>query len=519
MLRENMISEIQKTNLVWDIIIIGGGASGLGAAVEAATRGMKTLLLEQDDFTKGTSSRSTKLVHGGVRYLAQGNISLVLQALRERGLMKQNAPHLVKTQSFIIPTYKWWVKLYYTLGLTVYNLMAGRLGLGRSLPYSRKKTLKKIPTLRKENLMGGVVYYDGQFDDARYGINLCQTFVEHGGTAINYMKVVGFNKINGQISEVLAEDQETGVKYELKTRAAINATGVFVDDIIKMDSPKSRDIISVSQGVHLVLDKTFLPNESAILIPKTNDGRILFVVPWYNKVVIGTTDVQKETVELEPKALDEEVDYILETAGRYLSIAPKRSDIKSVFAGLRSLAAPTKAGKKTKEISRGHKIYTSTSGLVTIAGGKWTTYRQIGEDVIDVASKVFSYPIKKSVTRDLAIHGWKKNGDLNDSLFSYGSDTEEILALTEDDKELANYLSKDLGIIKAQVVWAVRNEMARTVEDVLSRRTRALLLDAKESVRMAPEVAHLLAKELGFDAKWEESQVEKFKVLASGYML
>ncbi len=519
MLRENMISEIQKTNIVWDVIIIGGGALGLGAAVEAATRGMKTLLLEQDDFTKGTSSRSTKLVHGGVRYLSQGNISLVFQALRERGLMKQNAPHLVKTQSFIIPTYNWYSKLYYTLGLSVYNFMAGRLGLGRSLAYSRKKILKYIPTLRKEKLTGGVVYYDGQFDDARYGINLCQTFVEHDGTAINYMKVVGFNKINGQISEVLAEDQETGVKYELKTRAAINATGVFVDNIIKMDSPKSRDIISVSQGVHLVLDKTFLPNESAILIPKTKDGRILFVVPWYNKVVIGTTDVQKETVELEPRALDEEVDFILETAGRFLARPPKRSDIKSVFAGLRSLAAPTKAGKKTREISRGHKIYTSASGLVTIAGGKWTTYRQIGEDVIDVVSKELSYPVKKSLTRDLAIHGWRKNGDLNDALFSYGSDTEEILALTDDDKELANYLSKDLGIIKAQVVWAARHEMARTVEDVLSRRTRALLLDAKESVRMAPEVAQLLAKELGFDTKWEESQVEKFKVLASGYIL
>jgi len=514
-----MISEIQKTNLQWDVIIIGGGASGLGAAVEAVTRGMKTLLLEQDDFTKGTSSRSTKLVHGGVRYLAQGNISLVFGALRERGLMKQNAPHLVKTQSFIIPTYKWWLKLYYTLGLTVYNLMAGRFGLGRSLPYSKKKTLKYIPTLKSENLKGGVIYYDGQFDDARYGINLCQTFVEYGGTALNYMKVVGLNKINGSISGVIAEDQETGLQYEIKARVTINATGVFVDDIIKMDAPKSKDIISVSQGVHLVFDEKYLPNGSAILIPKTADGRILFVVPWYNKVLIGTTDVQKTTAELEPRALDEEVDFILETAGRFLSIPPNRSDVKSVFAGLRPLAAPKKAGKKTKEISRGHKIYTSVSGLVTIAGGKWTTYRQMGEEVVDAASKVSSYPIKKSVTRDLAIHGWKKNGNLNDSLFCYGSDAEKIRALIKEDNDLASYLSKDLGIIKAQVVWAARHEMARTVEDVLSRRTRALLLDAKESVRMAPEVAQLLAKELGFDTEWVESQVEKYKALASGYIL
>jgi len=519
MRRENMISEIQKPNIVWDLVIIGGGASGLGAAVEAATRGMKTLLLEQDDFTKGTSSRSTKLVHGGVRYLSQGNISLVFQALRERGLMRQNAPHLVKTQSFIIPTYKWWLKLYYILGLTVYNLMAGRLGLGRSLAYSKKESLKYIPTLRKEHLTGGVVYYDGQFDDARYGINLCQTFVEYGGIAINYMKVIGLNKDGGKITGVSTVDEETGKRFDINAKRVINATGVFVDDIIKMDRPDSRDLICVSQGVHLVFDKMFLPKESAILIPKTVDGRILFVVPWYNKVVIGTTDVQKETAELEPRALDEEVDFILETAGRFLSAAPKRSDVKSVFAGLRSLAAPTKAGKKTKEISRGHKIYTSKSGLVTIVGGKWTTYRQIGEDVVDVVSKVLSFPIKKSVTRDLAIHGWKIKGDLNDALSFYGSDAENILALIEDDKDLASYLNQDLGIIKAQVVWAARNEMARTVEDVLARRTRALFLDAKESVRMAPEVAQILAKELDFDIKWEENQVEKFKVLASGYML
>jgi len=514
-----MISEIKKTNQIWDVVIIGGGASGLGAALEAATRGLKTLLLEQNDFTKGTSSRSTKLVHGGVRYLAQGNISLVLEALRERGLMKQNAPHLVKDQSFIIPSYKWWVKPYYTLGLTAYDLMAGRLGLGRSLPYSRKKTLKHIPTLVKDKLRGGVVYHDGQFDDARYGINLCQTFVENGGTAINYMKVVGLNKTNGQISGVSAIDQETGDQFEINAKVVVNATGVFVDNIIKMDAPKSRDIVCVSQGVHLVLDKEFVPNDHAIMIPKTDDGRVLFAVPWHNKVVVGTTDVQKEMAELEPQALEEEIDFILETAGRFLTKAPKRSDVKSVFAGLRPLAAPTGEGKKTKEISRGHKIYTSEAGLVTITGGKWTTYRQMGEEVVDAASKVSAHPIKKSITRNLAIHGWKKNVDLNDPLYFYGSDSEKIRALAKEEKNLGKYLSKDLGIIKAQVVWAARHEMARTVEDFLSRRTRALLLDARESSRMAPEVAQLLAKELGYDSEWEANQIEKYQTLALRYVL
>ncbi len=519
MVRENMISEIQKTNLEWDVVIVGGGASGLGAALEAVTRGMKTLLLEQDDFTKGTSSRSTKLVHGGVRYLAQGNISLVLEALRERGLMKQNAPHLVKDQSFIIPSYKWWVKPYYTLGLTAYDFMAGRLGLGRSLPYSRKRTLKYIPTLKQKNLRGGVVYHDGQFDDARYGINLCQTFVENGGTAINYMKVVGLNKANGKISGVAAIDGETGNRIDIKAKVVINATGVFVDDIIKMDAPKSRDIVCVSQGVHLVLDKEFVPNDYAIMIPKTDDGRVLFAVPWHNKVVVGTTDVQKEIAELEPRALEEEIDFILETAGRFLAKEPKRSDVKSVFAGLRPLAAPTGEGKKTKEISRGHKIYTSDAGLITITGGKWTTYRQMAEEVVDAASKVSLYPIKKSVTRNMPIHGWKKNVDLTDPLYFYGADSEKILALAKENKDLAKYLSKDLGIIKAQVVWAARHEMARSVEDVLSRRTRALLLDARESARIAPEVAQLLAKELGFDSNWEADQVEKYRTLALRYVL
>ncbi|MRT94698.1 glycerol-3-phosphate dehydrogenase/oxidase [Ancylomarina sp. 16SWW S1-10-2] len=517
--RNKMISTIQDTDQVWDVVIVGGGASGLGAAVEAVTRGMKTLLLEQHDFTKGTSSRSTKLVHGGVRYLAQGNISLVLEALRERGLMKQNAPHLVKDQSFIIPSYNWWVKPYYTLGLTAYDLMAGRLGLGRSLPYSRKRTLKNIPTLKQKDLNGGVVYHDGQFDDARFGINLCQTFVERGGTAANYIKVVGLNKTDSKISGVTAIDGETGERIDIKSKVVINATGVFVDQIIKMDAPKSRDVVCVSQGVHLVLDKEFVPNEYAIMIPKTSDGRVLFAVPWHNKVVVGTTDVQKENAELEPQALEEEIDFILETAGRYLTKAPKRSDVKSVFAGLRPLAAPTGEGKKTKEISRGHKIYTSEAGLVTITGGKWTTYRQMAEDVVDTASKVSSYPMKKSITRNLAIHGWKMNVDLNDPLYFYGSDSEKILVLAREDKNLGSYLSKDLGIIKAQVVWAARHEMARTVEDFLSRRTRALLLDAKESSRIAPEVAALLAKELGFDSNWEADQVEKYQTLALRYVL
>ncbi|MFA8436438.1 MAG: glycerol-3-phosphate dehydrogenase/oxidase [Marinifilaceae bacterium] len=519
MVREEMLNKVKEHKGEWDVIVIGGGASGIGAALESATRGFKTLLLEQHDWTKGTSSRSTKLVHGGVRYLAQGNISLVLEALRERGLLRKNAPHLVKDQSFIIPNYNWWGTPYYTLGLTMYDLLAGKLGLGRSLPYSKKRTLKYIPTLKSEKLGGGVVYHDGQFDDSRLAINICQSFVEQGGVALNYMKVTGLKKSDGKVNGVVAVDEETGIEYTFSGKSVLNATGVFVDSIMKMDDPKTRDIVKVSQGVHLVLDKEFVPGDHAIMIPKTDDGRVLFAVPWHNKVVVGTTDVLKENAELEPRALKEEVDFILETAGRFLVKPPKRSDVRSVFAGLRPLAAPSGEGKKTKEISRGHKIVISDSGLVTLTGGKWTTYRQMAEDVMDKLSNAVGLPLKKSITRTLKIHGYKQKVDLSNPMYFYGSDEEKILELARKQPELAKSLSKSLRIIKAQVVWAVRHEMARTVEDMLARRTRALFLDAKESIRVAPEVARLIALELGYGEEWEMKQVQAYTRLAEGYVL
>ena len=516
--RQYLVSQLESQD-IWDVIVIGGGATGLGTALEAASRGLQTLLVEQDDFTKGTSSRSTKLVHGGVRYLAQGNVSLVLEALRERGLMKKNAPHLVKDQSFIIPSYKWWVKPFYTIGLTVYDLMAGRLGFGRSLPYSRKRTLKYIPTLKKEKLNGGVVYHDGQFDDARYGINLAQTFIEKGGIALNYMKVTELIKENNKIIGVKTSDRETGKTYQLNAKVVINATGVFVDDIMKMDDPKQRDIVKVSQGVHLVLDKDFVPNNYAIMIPKTDDGRVLFAVPWHHKVVVGTTDIPKETAELEPKALDKEIDFILETAGRFLAKPPKRSDVKSVFAGLRPLAAPASEGKKTKEISRGHKIVVAKSGLVTVTGGKWTTYRQMGQDVMNRASKVAGFEKISSSTKHLKIHGYTKNVNLDNPMYFYGTDAFKINDLINENPELAEMLDDSLQISKAQVVWAVKNEMARTVEDVLARRTRALLLDAKKSEALAPKVADIMASELGMNGEWTKNQIDSYKQLAKNYIL
>ncbi|MCF6279906.1 MAG: glycerol-3-phosphate dehydrogenase/oxidase [Flavobacteriaceae bacterium] len=519
MTRRNFINQLNSTE-IWDVLIIGGGATGLGAAVEATTRGYKTLLLEQYDYTIGTSSRSTKLVHGGVRYLAQGDISLVLEALKERGLLLKNAPHLVTNKPFLIPSYKWWYKPFYTFGLTIYDLLSGKSRFGTSKPYSREKTLEKIPTLKKLNLRGSILYHDGQFDDARLGINLAQTIIDNGGTALNYMKVTSFIKESNKIKGVIAKDGETGKVYNLKAKSVLNATGVFVDSIIQKDNPKAKKVIKPSQGVHIVIDSKFLQSDYALMIPKTKDGRVLFAVPWHNKVILGTTDVPKEETLIEPKATSEEIDFILETASRYLEIKPTRADIKSVFAGLRPLAAPKKyTNGKTKEISRKHKIITSESGLVSIIGGKWTTYREMGEDAIDTLARLFKLPERESISEELHIHGYMENVDFDNPFYFYGSDIQEIEKLIKLNPELKEWISEDLKVNKAQVVWAVKNEYARNIEDFLSRRTRVLLLDAKESIKMAPTVAKIMAKELNRDEKWEKEQIKSFNELAKGYLI
>ncbi len=503
----------------WDVVVIGGGATGLGAAIDAATRGYKTLLLEQHDFTKGTSSRSTKLVHGGVRYLAQGNISLVMEALRERGLMYRNAPHLVTDVSFLIPSFSWWSVPFYTIGLTLYDVLAGRLGFGRSLPQSRNTTIKKIPTVEKHGLRGSVLYHDGQFDDARMGINMVQTLHEQGGLALNYCKVEDLLKSGGKISGVVARDQETGKEYTINTRCVINATGIFVDEVLKKDNPNAREIIKISQGVHIVLDKSFLPSKYGMMIPKTKDGRVIFAVPWHDKVILGTTDIPKDLALEEPLVTDEEIDFILETACRYLAKKPTRADVQSVYAGLRPLAAGKTDSAKTSEISRGHKIYTSESGLVTIIGGKWTTYRQMAEDVVNKAVLAAKLPAVKSSTRKLHIHGYKENPDTRDPMYFYGSDKEKIMELAAQEKELGTIVSEKFNIIAAQVIWACRYEYARNVEDILARRIRVLIMDAEESIRIAPAIASIMAREFSYDKSWEKDQVEQYSQIAKQYMI
>lgn len=518
--RIDVLKKIKKKVKEWDILIIGGGATGLGCAVDAASRGYKTLLLEQVDFSKGTSSRSTKLVHGGVRYLQQGDISMVFEALKERGLMFKNAPHLVTNQSFIIPTYDWWGGPFYTVGLKVYDLMAGKLGLGPSKHLSREEAIGALPTVEQEGLRGGVIYHDGQFDDSRMAISLAQTAVDYGASVLNHCKVTGLTKKGELVTGVIASDAETGEVLEIKSKVVINATGVFADEIIRMDEPEKPQMITPSQGIHLVLDKEFLPNEHAIMVPQTSDGRVMFAVPWHGKVVVGTTDTLIENHSLEPVALEQEIDFVLANAGRYLVKQPTRKDILSVFAGLRPLAKPEDDKKATKEISRSHKILISISGLITIIGGKWTTYRKMAQDTIDKAAMLGGFPDRECITEHMPIHGFRMDlNPVNDILAIYGIDKEEVLALGEEEERFSGMLSEKSGIYKSQVIWAVRKEMARTVEDVLARRTRSLFLDAAESIEIAPLVAEIMASELKRDNDWIENQIKEYISVAKNYCI
>lgn len=511
-----------KQDQVWDFIIIGGGANGLGVAVDAASRGYKTILLEAVDFAKGTSSRSTKLAHGGVRYLEQGNIALVIEALRERGLMEKNAGHLVKNESFIIPNYNWWGGYFYTFGLKLYDLLAGKLSLGSSRYLSREKTQELMPSIEPKGLQSGVLYHDGQFDDSRLAINLAQTAIEKGACILNHIKVTRLLKDKKKhITGIIAVDQISNEEYLIQGNVVINATGVFTNAIMKMNDSVYKKYIVPSQGIHLVLDKSFLPGEHALMIPKTSDGRVLFAVPWHDKIVVGTTDTLVKKSNIEPIALEQEIEFVLKTAQKYLTKNPTRADVLSVFAGLRPLAAPEKKGQSTKEVSRSHKIIVSKTGLISITGGKWTTYRQIAEEIVNKAIEVHKLNPSKCMTAHLPIHGNKKNNtaDFENHLFIYGTDSDAILQLQENQPELKEKLHPDYNYTLAEVVWAIRKEMAITVEDVLARRVRLLFLDARAAIASADKVARLMAKELGHDEIWIQNQLAQFKIVANGFLL
>jgi glycerol-3-phosphate dehydrogenase len=519
--RNLAIQAISDRSTVWDCLVIGGGATGLGTAVEAASRGLRTLLVEKTDFAKGTSSRATKLAHGGVRYLEQGNISLVREALHERGLMLKNAPHLAHPLKFIIPAYSLWQIPFYGIGLGIYDLLSGKLSLGRSKILSASETIKQLPTVEQRQLRGGVSYFDGQFDDARLATTLAHTFSDLGGLVANYVEVVRLTKKNDKISGAILHDRESGGELEVSARVVVNATGVFVDSVRKMDEPGSTKMLAVSQGAHLVLPKEFLPGTSALMVPKTSDGRVLFGIPWHNRLILGTTDGEVPEPLEEPRIQEQEISFILSEAGRYLTKRPTESDVLSCYAGLRPLVKAGHAGS-TAGISREHTVLISSSNLVTITGGKWTTYRRMGEDCVNRVAEIGNFPSVPSRTAALSLHGSSSDARTFSPpthLAVYGKDRKRVEDLASSEPGLGTLLNAQLPYLQAEVVWAAREEMARTVEDVLARRTRALLLDSSAAAKAAPRVAEILARELHRDKAWQDKQVEDFCTLAKVYQL
>lgn len=517
---------LDRLNEFFDVAIIGGGATGLGAAVESAARGYRTVLFEAHDFAKGTSSRSTKLVHGGVRYLAQGNVGLVREALRERGRLRRNAPHLVGDLRFIVPAYAWWSGPYYGVGLKLYDLLAGRFRLAGSRSLDRDAVLAALPTLEPEQLKGGILYVDGQFDDARLAVTLALTATDLGATLVNQARVTGLLKQAGRLEGVVVVDSESGREHRVPARVVVNATGVFADEVRHLDNPAAAPTVSPSQGIHLVLPESFLPGTHALVVPRTDDGRVLFLIPWHGRTVLGTTDTPVAKAVEEPTPLAEEVSFLLEHAARYLVKDPTRADVLSVYAGLRPLVRPPEEeGERTASLSRDHHVFTSASGLVTIVGGKWTTYRKMAEDVMTRAAEVAGLDAIPSRTAELRLHGAPSNAATSEvgvptgPLASYGTDAQAVRALGTGEAELSGLLHPALPYLRAEVAWGARREMARTVEDVLSRRTRALLLDARASAECAPLVARLLARELGRDEAWQKAQVEAFRKLAAAAQL
>lgn len=517
--RISLLNDIKREGPYWDVIVIGGGATGLGTALESVSRGYRTLLLEQSDFAKATSSRSTKLVHGGVRYLQQGNVSLVMEALKERGRLLQNAPHIAHNLPFVVPVYEWWDGPFYGVGMKLYDMLAGKLGLGPSKLLSREETLKRLPNVESKGLKSGVIYHDGQFDNSRLAVNLAQSIADGGGVPLNYVKVTSFKKRGKHITGVNARDMETGEDLEFDGRVVVNASGIFSDVTRQMDDPAEESLMAPSQGVHLVLDRSFLPGESAIMVPKTADGRVLFAVPWHGRTIVGTTDTAVKDVSLEPRAQADEIQFLLEHAAIYLDRDPSREDVLSMYCGIRPLVR-SPGDKSTAALARDHVLMISDSNLVSITGGKWTTYRKMAEDTVDAAALVAGLEEQPSRTKALRLHGWAKTPPETDGLLSlYGSDGPSVRRVMREKPGWDEPLHPNLPYFVGEVAWGARREMARTVEDVLARRTRSLLLNARASIEVAPKVAEILAAELGKDEAWQKAQVQEYEANARGYVL
>jgi glycerol-3-phosphate dehydrogenase len=499
----------------FDVLVIGGGATGLGAAVDAAARGYATALIEASDFAKATSSRSTKLVHGGVRYLQQGNVSLVREALHERANLRRNAPHLVEELGFICPVYRWLDGPYYFAGLKAYDVLAGKTNFHASGYLGRDATVAALPNLKRRGLHGSIRYFDGQFDDARLALALARTAVDHGAAVANYVRATAFLYENGVVCGAHARDEESGREFEIRASVVVNATGIFVDELRRLDAPGAVPLLAHSRGTHLVFAREAFGGTSALLVPKTDDGRVLFVIPWQGHVVVGTTDVPVEGTALDPAPTREEVDFIVGQVNAYLETPVRRTQALAAFAGLRPLVAGNGASAETSKLSREHVIEVSASGVVTVTGGKWTTYRRMAEDTIDEAARRGGLPARPSPTASLPLHGAPQDvlAISGDEYAQYGTDRAAVLALERADPSLREALDPRLPYTRAEALFGVRAEMARTVDDVLARRTRALFLDVAAARASAPTVAALLASELGRDAAWQARQIAAFEHL------
>lgn len=517
--RDHALNQIvNNQSSLWDIIIIGGGATGVGIAVDAASRGYKTVLFEQRDFASGTSSRSTKLIHGGVRYLRQGNFNLVKQALEERNLLIQNASHLVNPLPFTIPIYKWVDFLFYGTGLKLYDWMAGKQGIGNTKFLTKDQTIQIHPTINTDGLKGGIQYYDGQFDDARMVIHLAQTAVQQGATVLNYMKVVSLVTKNTTVCGVEVTDVETGKHYSLQSKAVINATGAFCDAIRALDGMEKESLIRPSQGSHLILDSSFLPNNNALMIPKTEDNRVLFAIPWHNRVIVGTTDIPVSHVSIEPKPFEKEIEYLLSHLEKYLTKKPSKENVLCVFTGIRPLINQ-KGDKQTSSLSRDHLIIRSDSGLITVTGGKWTTYRLMAEHCINRTAEWVQLPQRSCKTKNIHIHSCCNESETIEDLAVYGLDAISIQNLLDSESNYRKPFHPEFTVMAGEVIWMVRHEMARTVEDVLARRTFCLYLNAKESINAAYQVAKIMASELGQDDEWQKQQITKYKRFTQNFLI
>ena len=505
----------------WDLVVVGGGATGLGVALDAAARGFSVVCLERDDFAKGTSSRATKLVHGGVRYLAQGNVALVREALHERATLLANAPHLAHALPFVVPGYRWWERAFYGAGLTMYDTLAGRRSLGATQWLSSAQTRQVLPTVRRAGLAGGVLYWDAQFDDARLAVTLARTAIGRGAVVLNHLPVDGLLREEGKVLGVQARDAEGGERFELRATCVVNATGVWVDALRDMDRDpgvaRRPPMVAPSQGTHIVVDRSFLPGRHALMVPKTRDGRVLFVVPWLGHTILGTTDTPRSDLAAEPEPFRADVDFILGEAGRYLERAPTRADIRSIWVGLRPLVrAPDEDAGPTRQLSREHTVRVARSGLVTVTGGKWTTYRAMAEDVLDHCMERGLLPRRAGgVTEHLPLLGAAAGRALCEPAGEhlYGSEAELLRSLPGADRWL--WRDGAGGLSEAMVRFAVRCELARRVEDVLARRSRLLFLDAAQAEALARPVAALMAEELGRPIA--EDELTSFETLARRY--